>query len=130
MRSPNFKGAVSPKYVTWLDNKVDSISVFEGFFDFLSYQSMEGIRKAPTNILVLNSLSFFTRSLLLMEKHEKIHLYLDNDKAGKECVTQAMQRTNRVIDESSLYNGHKDLNEWLDSLTAPQQLKQSRGLKR
>lgn len=130
LRSPNFKGSASPKYVTWLDNKADSISVFEGFFDFLSYQSMENLREAPTNILVLNSLSFFTRSLLLMEKHERVHLYLDNDKAGKECVTQAMQRTNKVIDESSLYKGHKDLNEWLVSLGAPQQLKRSRGLSR
>ena len=130
LRSPNFKGAVSPKYITWLDNKADSISVFEGFFDFLSYQSMKDLREAPTNILVLNSLSFFTRSVLLMEKHEKIHLYLDNDKAAKKCVTQAMQRTNRVIDKSSLYKGHKDLNEWLVSLAAPQQLKQSRGLRR
>ena len=91
---------------------------------------MEGARKGHTNILVLNSLSFFTRSLLLMEKHERIHLYLDNDKAGKECVTQAMQRTKKVIDESNLYKGHKDLNEWSVSLAAPQQLKQSRGLSR
>lgn len=130
LRSPTFKGSVSPKYVTWLDNKANSISVFEGCFDFLSYWSMEDLRKASTNILVLNSLSFFTRSLLLMEKHERIHLYLDNDKAGKECVTQAMQRTNKVIDESNLYKGRKDLNEWLVSLAAPQQLKQSRGLRR
>ena len=130
LRSPNFKGCISPKYVTWLDNKAESISVFEGFFDFLSYQSMDSIRKVPTNILVLNSLSFFTRSLLLMEKHERVHMYLDNDKAGKECVTQAMQRTKKVIDESVLYKGHKDLNEWSVSLAAPQQLNQSRGLRR
>lgn len=130
LRTPNFKGAMSPKYVTWFDNKADSISVFEGFFDFLSFRSMEAIRKTHTNILVLNSLSFFTRSLLLMEKHERIHLYLDNDKAGMECVTQAMQRTKKVIDESNLYKGHKDLNEWSVSLAAPQQLKQSRGLSR
>ena len=130
LRTPKFKGATSPKYVTWIDNKANSISVFEGFFDFLSYESMEGARKGHTNILVLNSLSFFTRSLLLMEKHERIHLYLDNDKAGKEYVTQAMQRTKKVIDESNLYKGHKDLNEWSVSLAALQQLKQSRGLSR
>ena len=129
LRSPNFKGAVSPKYVTWFDNKADSISVFEGFFDFLTFRSMEGIRNVQTNVLVLNSLSFFTRSLLLMEKHEKIHLYLDNDKAGKECLKQALQRTNKVIDESILYKGFKDLNEWSVSLSDRPRLKQSRGLR-
>lgn len=130
LRSPTFKGSVSPKYITWFDNKANSISVFEGFFDFLSFRSMEGIRKAHTNILVLNSLSFFTRSLLLMEKHEKIHIYLDNDKAGKECLKQAMQRTNKVIDGSNLYKGFKDLNEWLVSLSGHPRLRQSRGLRR
>ncbi len=126
LRSPSFKGSSSPKYVTWLDNKATSVAVFEGFFDFLSYRSIVGIQKSPTNILVLNSLSFFTRSLLLMEKHERIHLYLDNDKAGKECVTQAIQRSNKVVDESNLYKGFKDLNEWTVSLAVTQQLKQSR----
>ena len=130
LRSPSFKGAVSPKYVSWLDNKANSISVFEGFFDFLSYRSMESIQKPLTNILVINSLSFFTRSLLLMERHERIHLYLDNDKAGKECLEQGMQRTSKVIDESSLYKGFKDLNEWSVSLAVHPRLEQSRGVRR
>lgn len=130
LRSSTFKGAVSPKYVTWFDNKSDTISVFEGFFDFLSFRSMEGIRKIHTNILVLNSLSFFTRSLLLMEKHENIHLYLDNDQAGKECLKQALQRTNKAVDKSGLYKGYKDLNEGLISILAARKLRQSRGLKR
>ncbi len=130
LRSPTFNGAVSPKYVTWFDNKADTISVFEGFFDFLSFRSMEGIRKTHSNILVLNSLSFFTRSLLLMEKHERIHLYLDNDQAGKKCLKQALQRTNKVVDKSSLYKGYKDLNEWLISISAAPKLKQSRVLRR
>lgn len=129
LRSPTFKGAVSPKYVTWFDNKSDTISVFEGFFDFLSFKSMEGIRKTQSNILVLNSLSFFNRSLLLMEKHERIHLYLDNDQAGKECLKQAIKSTNKVEDKSSLYKGYKDLNEWLVSISDAQKLKQSRGLR-
>lgn len=35
-----FKGSSSPKYVTYLDNNANNISVFEGFFDLLSYQSI------------------------------------------------------------------------------------------
>jgi hypothetical protein len=56
-----------------------SIAVFEGFFDFLTYQSIHQNQKQPlTDFLILNSLAFFERSFLLMEKHEHIHLYLDN----------------------------------------------------
>lgn len=113
LRSPNFKGSSSPKFISYISNDAKSIAVFEGFFDFLTYQSMLRNQEQQTaNFLVLNSLSFFTRSLLLMEKHEKIHLYLDNDTAGKKCVGQLMERSKKIIDESALYKGYKDLNEW------------------
>lgn len=118
LRSPDFKGSSSPKFVTYLNRESNRIAVFEGFFDFLSYETLiqkRGLQQAGSmpNILVLNSLSFFTRSLLLMEKHEHIHLYLDNDAAGQKCTKELQQRTDRVIDERSFYKGCKDLNEWL-----------------
>jgi len=75
LRNEYFKGSSSPKYVTYLDNKANNITVFEGFFDFMSYQSIyQNQEQELTSFLVLNSLSFFERSLLLMEKHESIHL--------------------------------------------------------
>ena len=90
LRNEYFKGSSSPKYVTYLDNKANKISVFEGFFDFISYQSIiKTSEQELTNFLVLNSLSFFERSLLLMEKHESIHLYLDQDEAGRKCTKLA-----------------------------------------
>jgi hypothetical protein len=70
LRSENFKGSSTPKYVTWFNNRSENISVFEGFFDFLTWRSLRTENQAlSTNILVLNSLSFFTRSLLLQEKY-------------------------------------------------------------
>ena len=73
LRSEYFKGSCSPKYVTYSNNKdAKSITVFEGFFDFLSYQTIhQNQEQELTNFLVLNSLAFFERSLLLMEKHDK-----------------------------------------------------------
>jgi len=114
LRNEYFKGSSSPKYVTYLDNKANNITVFEGFFDFMSYQTM--IQNQPnelTNFLVLNSLSFFERSLLLMEKHERIHLYLDQDNAGRKYTHLALRRSSNFKDESKLYKGYKDLNDWL-----------------
>ena len=85
LRNEYFKGSSSPKYVTYLDNRAKNISVFEGFFDFISYETMNknqredltGLPNRHMNFLILNSLSFFERSLLLMEKQENIHLFLD-----------------------------------------------------
>ncbi len=91
-----------------------SIAVFEGFFDFLSYQTIhQNQQTSLTDFLVLNSLAFFERSLLLMEKHEHIHLYLDRDEAGKKCLDIASKRSLNYKDESSLYDSYKDLNDWI-----------------
>jgi hypothetical protein len=114
LRSEYFKGSTAPKYVTYFDNKATNITVFEGFFDFLTYQTIAAQHaRNMTNFLVLNSLSFFERSLLLMEKHDRIHLYLDTDNAGIKCTEIAKQRSSKFIDESKVYKGQKDLNEWI-----------------
>jgi hypothetical protein len=123
LRNEYFKGSSSPKYITYLDNSADKITVFEGFFDFLSYQTihqnqqqeMIDLPVRQTNFLVLNSLSFFERSLLLMEKHQSIHLYLDQDEAGRKNTKQALKRSPNFKDESKLYKGYKDLNDWLSN---------------
>ena len=116
LRNEYFKGSSSPKYVTYLDNKSNNISVFEGFFDFMSYQSInQNQGHELTNFLVLNSLSFFERSLLLMEKHGSIHLYLDHDNAGRKCTNLALKRSFQFKDESKLYRQYKDINNWLVS---------------
>ncbi len=47
-----------------------------------------------------------------MEKHESIHLYLDNDEAGRKCTSLAQKRSLLFKDESKLYEACKDLNEW------------------
>ena len=129
IRNAFFKGGCSPKYVTHLDNKAEKITVFEGFFDFLSYQTLvHNQQRELTNFLILNSLSFFERSQLLMEKSCSIHLYLDNDIAGKACVLAALKRSKQYHDESHLYKGFKDLNDFLTGKKLV--LKQSQGLRR
>ena len=91
-----------------------SIAVFEGFFDFLTYQTIHRNQTQPlTDFLILNSLAFFERSLLLMEKREHIHPYLDHDEAGKKCLGVGLKRSSKYKDESSLYEGYKDLNDWV-----------------
>ena len=63
-----------------------------------------------------------------MEKHEHIHLYLDHDEAGKKCLDIALKRSSKYKDESSLYEGYKDLNDWVmhfGKLEHKQSLKQS-----
>ncbi|MEG1022832.1 MAG: toprim domain-containing protein [Flavobacterium sp.] len=115
LRSEYFKGSSSPKDITFIDNQAKSVVVFEGFFDYLSYKMMnQKSVSLQTNSLILNSLSFFTKSLQLMEKHERVDLYLDRDTGGIKFTREALQRdSTKYIDQSFLYEQKKDLNEWL-----------------
>lgn len=115
LRSENFKGSSSPKDTTFIDNNREQISVFEGFFSFLSFCTINKSQTAPlTNSLVLNSLSFFEKNRDLMDKHVRVHLLLDRDTAGKNQTQKALTwNRDKYIDRSEFYGTYKDLNDWL-----------------
>jgi hypothetical protein len=114
LRSAHFKGSSSPKEVTFFDHNKERLNVFEGFFNFLSHQTMNKDQIQPlTNFLVLNSLSFFLKERERMEQHQQIHLFLDRDSAGEKFTQQALQWSKKYIDQSHTYKKYKDLNEYL-----------------
>lgn len=115
LRSERFKASSSPKDVTLIDQNAHEISVFEGFFSFLSFQALHRNKEQPlTNFLVLNSLAFFEKSRPVMEKHTAINLYLDRDAAGLKATQQALAIfPKQYRDCSHMYTGFKDLNDQL-----------------
>jgi hypothetical protein len=60
-----------------------------------------------------------------MEKHEVINLFLDRDKAGLLQAKEALQSNNRFNDQSHVYKGYKDLNDWLTGKKMLQKTKTS-----
>jgi hypothetical protein len=115
LRSEHFKGSSSPKDTTFLDNGSKELAVFEGFFNFLSYKNIHLHQEEPLrNFLILNSASFFEKSLAKMRTYDQVHLYLDNDKTGQKYTQQALVLDQeKFTDERRLYQGYKDLNEWI-----------------
>ena len=108
------KNSSSPKGITTLKNSSKQVAVFEGFFDFLSFLIL--FQKEPAvhfDFCILNSLSFFEKSLTSLDNYEAIHLFLNNDTAGQKCSSLASNLSKKYIDESGLYKNYKDLNEWL-----------------
>ncbi|HEY0054300.1 MAG TPA: toprim domain-containing protein [Pedobacter sp.] len=103
----------SPKGITSIKIGAGEVAVFEGFFDFLSYLALKNTEQLQQDFLILNSLSFFEKAQALMESYELIRLFLDNDKSGQSCSKRATAWSAKYSDESSLYKGYKDLNEWL-----------------
>ncbi|MES1221938.1 MAG: toprim domain-containing protein, partial [Bacteroidota bacterium] len=122
LRSQNFKGSSTPKeplLITGNDKK--DLAVFEGFFSFLSFisfQQSENSKKielpeVQTGFLILNSISFFEKSRELMERFDRIHLFLDRDKMGLKCTSDALTWSKKYVDQSHCYKGYKDLNDCL-----------------
>lgn len=92
LRSQIFKGSSFPKDITFIDSKTERIIVFEGFFNFLSFCTINKDKIAPlTNCLILNSLAFLERSRPLMEKCKEVYLALDRDNSGRNSTQKALQ---------------------------------------
>ncbi len=124
LRNSVFKGSSSPKDITNITTPgASNISVLEGFFSFLSYQTLFTRNAQLTNFLVLNSLSFFQKCREVLDEHQKVYLYLDRDEAGIKNTQTALRWDTKYIDRSDLYKNHKDLNDYL--ISQSQQLKQS-----
>ena len=113
LRNRFFKGCIPPKDISLKRNGSDVCSVFEGFMDYLSAMQMGII---ASDWLVLNSVSNVEKVLGV---YRRIECYLDNDDAGRRTLEKLRANFGeKVIDRSSLYADHKDLNEFLLSKNA------------
>ena len=118
VRSRHFKGCIPPKDVSLvkLENTVaDVCSVFEGFMDFLSAATL-GLETG--DCLVLNSVSNVEKAMKHLDAYGRINCFLDRDEAGRRTLDVLGKRHGgRVCDRSALYDGCKDLNEYLQLTT-------------
>ena len=118
VRSRHFKGCIPPKDVSLvkLENTVaDVCSVFEGFMDFLSAATL-GLETG--DCLVLNSVSNVEKAMKHLDAYGRINCFLDRDEAGRRTLDVLGKRYGRrACDHSALYDGCKDLNEYLQLTT-------------
>lgn len=114
LRAPYFKGSSHPKSPTIFNNNSAEVAVFEGFFDFLSYQTIHDKQWSPVrDFLVLNSTAFFEAQLPIMQEYRQAHLYMDNDKTGTKYTKLALAKSpGQFVDARTLYAGYKDLSDW------------------
>lgn len=122
IRSRYFKGCVPPKDVSLVKAEgflTDVCSVFEGFMDFLSAAAL-GIG-GNGDSLVLNSVANVGKAVKHLDGYGRIDCFLDRDEAGRRTLeTLKGDYGGRVCDRSALYDGCKDLNEYLQLTTKKQ----------
>ena len=116
LRNRFFKGCIPPKDISLKRNGSDVCSVFEGFMDYLSAMQLGII---ASDWLVLNSVSNVEKAVKVLQGYERIECFLDNDEAGRKTFQRLYDCFgDKVINRSSLYAEHKDLNEFLLSKNA------------
>ena len=115
LRSARFKGGSSPKHITTIDNRSDTVIAFEGFMDFLAYLSLKYPERLRIDATVLNSVVNLPKAVPFLSRHPVIHTFFDNDEAGRKVTADLIRLCprNEVIDQSSFYSGHKDVNDYL-----------------
>jgi len=113
IRNKYFKGCLEKKDFTILKNGGNTVLIFEGFFDFLSYLSLGFINEKRIDFVILNSISMIEKTIKVLQEYNSIFSFLDNDSSGKSGFKILKTNCKNVIDMSFMYNGFKDLNEWL-----------------
>jgi len=114
IRNKYSKICLGKKDISSINNSSDSLRVFEGFFDFLSFKNVEKfLEKEPSDYIILNSVSMISNIKNSLENYENIELYFDNDEAGNRAVEIIKSDNKNAEDCRILYSDFKDLNEWL-----------------
>ncbi len=111
LRNSFQKLCCSPKAITHSKRGHGSITVFEGFFDFLSAIMLQPDWMVDNDYLVLNSLAFVNQLGNTLSEYNKINLALDNDRAGDKATDSIQKLFPDVIDRRKSYSGFKDVNE-------------------
>lgn len=111
IRNMYFKGCIAPKAVTTIRKGSNRLQIFEGFMDFLSWQTFHP--SSTCDAIVLNSLALLPRIKEQMMGYREVESFLDNDDAGRKSFAILKQGFPQVIDGATRYREHKDLNEWL-----------------
>ncbi|WP_315403538.1 CHC2 zinc finger domain-containing protein [Hoylesella saccharolytica] len=113
IRNMYFKGCIAPKAVTTIKRGTDCLQIFEGFMDFLSWQTLNPSSTCDT--IVFNSLTLLPRIQEKIKSYKQVESFLDNDDTGRKSFEVLKHFCPSIIDGSVRYRTYKDLNEWLVS---------------
>ena len=84
------------------------------FLSFMTLRRKENDRLKWQDYLVLNSVTNIHKAAKRLSRYDSVQCFLDNDEAGRNAYLQLSKELGKsVADASTLYNGFKDLNEYL-----------------
>lgn len=121
-RNKYLGGVIGHKDITTINEGNSKLAIFEGFFDFLTYLTIEGKIEAPRAVYVLNSVNLTSKAVskIRESRFEEINLYLDNDTAGDQTTEIFISEfADLISDERKIFEGYKDYNDFLQKSVKP-----------
>jgi AAA+ ATPase superfamily predicted ATPase len=102
---------------TFIDNGFsDTVSIFEGMFDFLAFLTYYD-KPIKSNVIILHSVTNVSKVINHFPKDAKqVFLFLDNDKAGQTATNELTQHFNNfalVKDKRNIFAGYKDFGDYV-----------------
>ena len=93
----------------------DTVIIFEGMTDFLSYLAWQDQTQAMDDVIVLHSISSLKRAKGTIEQkgYSKVMTFLDNDPTGNKATAKLIKELPErlVLPQNDLYANAKDVNE-------------------
>ncbi|QXP69206.1 toprim domain-containing protein [Polaribacter sp. R2A056_3_33] len=123
VRNKFFKGCLKIKAMTTIKNNSDTLNLFEGFFDFISYLTLSP-EKENEDFLIINSTALVGKTIKLLSNYNNVKVFFDTDDSGKKAMEIIrINYNNNFLDCSSYYKNHNDLNDFLISINKKENLK-------
>ncbi|MBE8714829.1 toprim domain-containing protein [Sphingobacterium hungaricum] len=107
----DFKSCIGRKAITTISGNSDSLCLFEGYMDYLSW--LKEHPDATDTVLVLNSVNLLDTAILQAKDFASIHVFFDRDPAGESALSLLKSELPQAIDCSANYRGYKDYNEMI-----------------
>lgn len=113
VRNKFFKGCLKTKSITTYKNGSETLNLFEGFLDFLSYLTLFS-EKDNEDFIILNSTALVEKVKDIMNTYKVVRTFFDNDISGNNATQIIKDNFGNVFENGSmLYANYKDLNDYL-----------------
>jgi hypothetical protein len=117
IRSSIFKGCIGSKDISVIETGSKSVSIFEGYMDFLSCLTLSGKDKIDEDVLILNSVALKQKAISFIKAkgYEVLYTYFDNDKAGSGAANAFKEQlpAMTIKPQNYLYLPFNDFNDYL-----------------
>lgn len=102
----SFKGCIPPKEITTMKNGHEICLAFEGFWDFLSYLTLQKADRTRYDVAILNSVANIQKAIPFLKEHKNICGFLDNDESGRKAFQKIKSSCFSAKDMSVRYAGY------------------------